>query len=199
MTTASLAAGFADPARQSQQMFRAAMWAMARPGTMQPLVSSLAPPAPLTPELAALALSLVDFETPIWLDDGLSAVPEVAEFLRFHTAARILEAPQEAVFALVSDPASMPPLSAFAQGEPDYPDRSATLLVAVAALVDGPFVLAGPGIDGTLSFGASPLPDDFAAQMDANRAGFPLGVDLILAAPGAVLGLPRSVRLVGRT
>lgn len=198
MTTASLAAGFADPPRQSQQMFRAAMWAMARPGTAQPLATSLAPPAPLTPELAALALTLVDFETPLWLDAPLAAVPEVAEFLRFHTSARIVTAPEEAAFALVSDPLTMPPLAAFAQGEPDYPDRSVTLLVAVATLADGPFTLEGPGIKDTCGFGAAPLPADFAAQMEANRAGFPLGVDLILAAPGAVLGLPRSVRLTGR-
>lgn len=198
MTTASLAPGFADPARDSQTMFRAAMWAMARPGKVQPLKTALAPPAPLTPELAALALSLVDFETSIWLDAPLTARPEVAEFLRFHTSARIVTAPQDAAFALVSDPATMPPLSAFAQGEPDYPDRSATLLVAVASLADGAFTLSGPGIEGVATFGAAPLPADFAAQMEDNRAGFPLGVDLILAAPGAVLGLPRSVRLTGR-
>lgn len=30
------------------------------------------------------------------------------------------------------------------------------------------------------------------AQLAENRAGFPLGVDLILTAPGRVAGLPRS-------
>ncbi|OYZ98049.1 MAG: phosphonate C-P lyase system protein PhnH [Rhizobiales bacterium 17-65-6] len=195
MSTASLAAGFADPARQSQHVFRAMMWAMARPGTPEPLDTILTPPAPLTPELAALALCLLDFETPVWLDASLAEVSEVAEFLRFHTSARIVPTPAEAAFALISDPRAMPPLAAFAQGEPDYPDRSCTLLMAVSALENGPLMLEGPGIDGTRAFGATPLPEDFVAQMAANRAGFPLGVDLVLAAPGAVLGLPRSVRL----
>jgi alpha-D-ribose 1-methylphosphonate 5-triphosphate synthase subunit PhnH len=40
------------------------------------------------------------------------------------------------------------------------------------------------------------MPQHFAAQWRANRAAFPRGVDLILAAPDGVAALPRSTRLV---
>lgn len=191
--TARLAAGFADPVHDSQRTFRALMRAMAEPGVPVPLASDLAPPPPLSPEMAAAALALVDYETPVFLDRTLAAAPEVARFLRFHTGAPIVAEPREARFALIGDGAALPDLALFAQGEPDYPDRSATLIVQVAELGGDALALEGPGIAGRRPFGAAPLPADFAARLAANRAGFPLGVDLILCGPGTVAGLPRSV------
>ncbi|WP_029004337.1 phosphonate C-P lyase system protein PhnH [Azorhizobium doebereinerae] len=191
----ALALGFADPVRDSQAAFKALMWAMAQPGDVVPLDTRLAPPAPLTPEMAASALALIDYETPVWLDPALAAAPETADFLRFHTGAPLTGDPAAARFALVADPAALPAFDSFAQGEPDYPDRSTTLILAVERFDAAPLVLEGPGIKGWRGFGAHPLPADFAARLAANRALFPLGLDLILTAPGAVAALPRSVRL----
>ncbi|MFS8035663.1 phosphonate C-P lyase system protein PhnH [Xanthobacter sp. AM11] len=188
------AAGFADPVHDAQATFSALMWAMAQPGRPVALATRLAPPPPLSPELAAAALALFDYETPVFLDAPLAAVPEVALFLRFHTGAPLVSEPAGARFALVADAAHLPDLALFPQGEPDFPDRSATVIAAVETLSDAPLLLEGPGIAGTRGFGAAPLPGDFAARLRANRAVFPLGVDLILCAPGAVAGLPRSVR-----
>ena len=56
--------------------------------------------------------------------------------------------------------------------------------------------LAGPGIVGTQSFAAGPLPNDFGAQLIANRALFPRGVDVIITTDDAVAALTRSVRVV---
>ncbi len=191
----SFAKGFTDAPRDSQRAFKALMWAMARPGKSEPFATKLAPPSPLTPELAAIALTLLDYETNVWLDPPLAQAQAVLQFLRFHTSARIVDAPAQARFALISDAANMPDLSVFAQGEPEYPDRSTTLIVAVKRIAHAGFRIEGPGIKGTASFGAEPLPRDMAEWLRANRAQFPLGVDLILAAPGEVMGLPRSVRL----
>lgn len=191
---AAPAAGFTDPVHDAQAAFSALMWALAQPGLPVPLKSDLSPPAPLSPEMAAAALALLDYETPVFLDAALAAAPGVAPFLRFHTGAPLVADPAAARFALIADAAALPDFSLFAQGEADYPDRSATLLVQVAAFGDGPLRLEGPGIDGTRGFGATPLPADFSARLAANRAGYPLGVDLILCADGAVAGLPRSVR-----
>lgn len=195
MSALALSPGFQDPPRESQRTFRALMDAMARPGTPQKLETRLAPPAPLTPELAALALTLLDFETAVWLDAPLAGAPGVVDFLRFHTSARIVADPGEAQFALIAGSAAFPPFAIFAQGEPDYPDRSATLLLAVEALADGPLVLEGPGLAAPQRAGARPLPPDFADRLAENRALFPLGIDLVLAAPGEILALPRSVRV----
>lgn len=191
----SLSAGFADPVFDAQAVFRAAMWALARPGRSEPVNAGLAPPTPLSPEAAALALALCDYETPIWLDAALAAVPEVANFLRFHTGAAIVDDPGAARFAIISDPLEMPDFSAFPQGSPEFPDASATLIVQVAGFSDARFILEGPGIKGKTLFGATPLPEDFTARMAANRVLFPLGVDLLLAGAGGVAGLPRSLTI----
>lgn len=192
--SSALAPGFGDPVHAAQRTFSALMWAMAEPGRVVPLAADLTPPAPLTPELGAVALALLDYETPVFLGGRLGAQPEVTDFLRFHTGApRVLDA-AEARFAFFCTGEELPSFTAFAQGEPDNPDRSATLVVNVARFAEGPLSLFGPGIEGHRGFGAEPLPADFAARLEANAAGFPLGIDLILCAPGAVAGLPRTVR-----
>ncbi|UDQ90336.1 phosphonate C-P lyase system protein PhnH [Xanthobacter autotrophicus] len=198
---APLAAGFADPVHDAQCSFAAVMRAMAEPGLAVPLASDLDPPAPLSREAAACALALLDYETPVFLDAALSAAPAVAAFLRFHTGAPVVDDPAAARFALIADGAALPDFGAFAQGEPDYPDRSATLIVQVQELGAGALVLAGPGIKGRRSVSAAPLPADLPARLAANRALYPLGIDLILTAQGpdglgAVMGLPRSVKPV---
>ncbi len=196
---AALAPGFRDPVRDAQAVFRAAMEALARPGTIRALPADLPqPPAPLTPGLGAIALALADHEAPLWLDAPLAAAPAVAEWLRFHSGAPVTADPASAAFALVADPPRCPPLAAFAQGTPDYPDRSATLVLAVAALATGSegLPLEGPGIRGRARLAAAPLPPDFRERLERNRAGFPLGVDHLLAAAASVAGLPRSARVV---
>ncbi|MDQ0509730.1 phosphonate C-P lyase system protein PhnH [Ancylobacter amanitiformis] len=190
---AALSAGFDDPVFDAQASFRAAMWALARPGRVERLDARLAPPAPLLPEAAALALALCDYETPIWLDAPLAAAPAVGAFLRFHTGAPIVEEPGAARFALIADPRGLNDFTAFPQGSPDYPDASVTLILQVESFGKSDLVLEGPGIKGTAGFGAAPLPVDFVARMAANRALFPRGVDLLLAGAGGVAGLPRSV------
>lgn len=188
-----LAPGFADPVHDAQGTFRAVMDALARPGLPRRLEAGLEPPAPLTPELAAIALALTDADTPVWLDSGLAAAPEVAAYLRFHTGAPLTDDPARAAFALIRDPARCPPFVRFALGTPAYPDTSTTLVLALHTITAGEGLrLTGPGIDGTTRIALAPLPERFVAQLAGNRAGFPLGIDLILTAPGRVSGLPRS-------
>lgn len=189
----TLALGFENPVADAQGCFRSVMDALARPGLVKPLASTLLPPEPLTPELASIALSLADPDAPLWLDATLARSPEIRDYLRFHTGARIVEDPRDAAFALVVEPASMPALGAFAQGTDAYPDRSTTIVIAVETLAgDGALVLTGPGVNGVARLSVAPLPADFIAQIDDNRAGFPRGVDLIFVADGRVAALPRS-------
>ena len=69
-------------------------------------------------------------------------------------------------------------------------------MLALDTITDGQGLsLSGPGVRGTVRVAPGPLPDGFAAQLGENRADFPLGVDLILTAPGRVAGLPRSTTI----
>ncbi len=191
-----LAPAFEDPALASQAVFRTVMEAMARPGLARPLTCPLAAPPPLLPTAAAVALSLLDYETPFWLDEALADAHEVAAWIRFHTGASQVADRARAAFGFVSAPAAMPPFEVFQAGSIEYPDRSTTLVLQVARFGQGEaLTLRGPGIAGTRSFSAQPLPPDFRARLLANREMFPRGLDLILVSPDAVAALPRSLRV----
>ncbi len=192
------ALAFADPVFDSQAVFRRIMRAMAVPGTIFPCGEALTPPAPLAPAAAAALLTLADFETPLWIAPSFAAANRgaVAAYLTFHTGAPLAPSPETAAFALIDLAADGLRLERFAQGTAEYPDRSTTVVAQGAALGEGPALrLAGPGVAGEAELRAAPLPPDFLAQWAANRAGFPLGVDLILAAGTQLACLPRSVAL----
>ncbi len=172
------------------------MQSMAEPGTLHPVPHDLSPPAPIWWTMAAIAATLCDADTPIWLDGSLSAVAQVVKWIGFHTGAPMVPQPDQATFAFIGDVAAMPALADFAQGTDSYPDRSGTLVLAVQSLDSGPeFSLSGPGIRTSQSLQFAPAPSGFIEQWTANGAQFPCGVDLILAAPGAVACLPRSTRV----
>lgn len=191
-----IAGGFADPVFDAQAIFRAVMDAMARPGTIQPARAATRPPQPLSPVAAAVALTLCDNDTPLWLDARLKQSPAAASWLGFHAGAPLADAPADAHFALVADPAELMALENFPQGTQEYPDRSTTLILQVDTLSGGEaLILEGPGIDGAARFAPSPLPRHFVEQWKQNRARFPRGVDLVLVAPEGIACLPRSTRI----
>lgn len=194
---APLASGFADPVHDAQACFRAIMNAMARPGRRHALPAcGLKPPAPLSPAAAAIALTLFDYDTAIWLDRPLSASEDVKAFLRFHTGAPIVCEPVEAAFALVSDPAHMIPLASFNQGSAEYPDTSTTVILTGQSFSDRENVtLTGPGLKESEPFAAEPLPPVFWDQVTANGRQFPRGVDLVFAGRNEIAALPRSTRI----
>ncbi|WP_417687531.1 phosphonate C-P lyase system protein PhnH [Roseibium sp.] len=195
--TARLAPGFADPVQDAQKCFRAVMQAMARPGTLQSFLPPLSQvPAPLTPMAAAIALTLLDYDTPFWLDPALAHSPDAVAFLRFHTGAPVVDMPVDAAFALVSTPEKLTNLANFAQGTPEYPDRSATIILMGQSFT-GPqgLELSGPGIKSVTRFGTTPVPASFWTQMQANNAQFPRGVDVIFAGKTELAAISRSTSI----
>jgi alpha-D-ribose 1-methylphosphonate 5-triphosphate synthase subunit PhnH len=148
------------------------------------------------PAAAAIALTLCDQDTPVWLDAALRASPDVAAWLRFHCGTKIVDESAAASFAFAADPRALPAFESFNLGSADYPDRATTLVLCVTSLRSGAeLMLEGPGIKTRQSLRAAPLPDDLAARLAANHALFPRGVDLILASANEIAALPRSVRL----
>jgi alpha-D-ribose 1-methylphosphonate 5-triphosphate synthase subunit PhnH len=190
--------GFAHQVFDAQASFRAIMDAMANPGRIETLSVHPDAPASLAPALAAAALTLIDHDTPVFLDRSFAQDREIAASLSFHTGCRFVADPAQAAFALIGDPEHSPELASFAQGTLEYPDRSTTLLFQVEKLESqGAMRLAGPGILGVRTFGAEKLPPAFCDQLGANRERFPRGVDLLLCCGDRLAGLPRSTRVEG--
>ncbi len=192
----ALKPGFDDLVMDSQRSFRALLGAMARPGN--PVTLDCAPdaPEPMLPAAGAACLTLLDLDTPLWLGAQARESEALRRYLAFHCGCPLVEQPAEAAFALVVDPLTMPPLSAFGQGTAEYPDRSTTVIIQVRALhVEGQALLRGPGIANSQRFDATPLSLDFWDQVRANHETFPLGVDLLFATADRVAALPRSTSL----
>lgn len=187
--SAPLTAGFADSARDAARAFRQVLDAMARPGRIVTL-DCVAAPSPCSGAAATVLLVLADATTPLHLA-GAHDCAGLREWCAFHLGAPLC-APRDAAFALGTWQA-LGPLIAYSQGTPDYPDRSATLIVECADLRNKGARLTGPGIDGSAWLN---LPD--MAALQANAARFPLGCDLIFTCGSTLAALPRSTRIEAR-
>lgn len=189
----TLAPGFADPVHSSQQAFRLLIDALARPGRIQRLPAPPEKVAGLGPAAAAIALTLLDFETPVWLDkDSL----EATHFLRFHCNCAIVGDARRARFAFAKGFDNLPSLDAFSLGTDIEPENATTLIVEVDDLyADGPLVLTGPGIERQHRLGVSGFDTDRIAERVALAELFPRGLDVFLTCGERVAGLPRTTRI----
>jgi alpha-D-ribose 1-methylphosphonate 5-triphosphate synthase subunit PhnH len=184
MTTDTLIGpGFSDPVFQSQGAFRALLAALAEPGIRQHMDDGITPPESLHAATATALLTLADYETPIWLPPPLREGPAGA-WLRFHCGAALVTEPGKAAFAVIDGLSSAPD---------QFPDRSTTVIVQCTDLEGGQAVtLTGPGIAASRVIAPAGLRAGFWAEVAANNACYPLGIDLLLSHANAVFGLPRS-------
>ena len=198
-TIAELPAGFADKVLSAQSTFRSVMDAMARPGNIQRIAVATGGPSPLMRGAAAIALTLFDHDTPIWLDAAMSETADVAKWLKFHTGAPVITDSSISNFAIIGDPGALPALDRFAFGSNEYPDRSTTLILQIASLTEGArYKLQGPGIDGTALMQAVIEPADLFERLGINAALFPRGIDVVLVADDAIVAIPRTTRLAAK-
>jgi alpha-D-ribose 1-methylphosphonate 5-triphosphate synthase subunit PhnH len=145
---------------------------------------------PLGDAAAAIALTLCDMDTPIWLDSGLA---RCADYLRFHCGAPQAAAPGDAHFAFISDPSALPALDTFALGSDEYPDRSTTLVVEIAGLRAGKgHTLSGPGIAGSARLAVAGLPDGFWRERETLAVLMPRGLDVIFTCGPRLAVVPRT-------
>ena len=186
MNSDALAGGFTDPARDAARAFRAALTALSQPGRIEALTGAI-PPSPLSVAAGTLLLVLADATTGIYLAPSHD-IAAVRDWITFHTGAHF--ATVELASLAVGRWPDLLPLDRFAIGLPDYPDRSATLIVEMPDLTAQGAQLSGPGIATTAHLS---LPDIAAFQ--ANRLLFPLGLDFFLTCGAHVAGLPRTTKV----
>jgi len=220
--------GFDDPVKDSQRSFRIILNALSQPGTVGHLdaVPLNQAPSTWTEATWAVAMTLLDGDTRVWLSPSL-ATPVALASLQFHTSCPISQKPGEADFVFVGHPIEQPDWSSLRQGEAEFPDLSATVIlqvpgievfeprnpsgeestapnfaasVAPSVAPSSTWELRGPGIAQTQLLRLQhdpedPWPEKLRHAMVANRARFPLGVDLLLVWRDLVCALPRSTRV----
>ena len=187
--TGALSPGFADPVHDAQRCFRAILDAMSHPGRLA-RVDGVTPPAPLNVAAGAVLLTLVDHETPLWLDPAAMAAKD---WLAFHCGAPVHGNPAACAFALAL---TLPDPARFDAGTHEEPETAATIVCQVASFSHGrTYRLAGPGLREPICMTVDGLPDNFASIWQRNHALFPRGIDLILCAGDRLTALPRTVAL----
>jgi alpha-D-ribose 1-methylphosphonate 5-triphosphate synthase subunit PhnH len=187
-----LKTGFHAPVLDAQSSFRAILIALSFPGRVLDIPAPLEAPDGWPSALAAAALTLLDADTPVYLDAAARNASAEA-FIRFHAGAPIVDAPRDAQFAILLD-LDGADFDAFRIGEDQYPDRSATLLCAVADFTSGTRMrLTGPGVKTVQDIAPNGLGAAFWKAWARNQALYPLGYDVVFAAGSAVVGLPRTV------
>lgn len=171
-----------------QATFRAVLDGFARPGTVVPLGDAHASAHVVL--LAAL------------LDESVTLADPHALLSPDHR--RVIAAPDappaQARFVLLDGREPAAPALQPALGSLASPELGATLVLLVNGLSTAPgLTLHGPGIDGTRSLQAAGLHPSWLTRRATWVNAFPLGVDLVLAAPRAVAALPRSTRITDVT
>lgn len=189
--------GFHDAALGSQAVFRTALSALSHPGRVIEMPDVSALPRQGHGAAALLLQALVDSDCAVWLSPTLAA-SDAAAWLRFHTGCHWATSPAAARFLWVAEGNELPPLASLDAGTDEYPDQSATCVIelqALGAAGTDALMLTGPGIATEQTLTARGLPGDFVDQWDANHRRFPRGVDLFLATPTHIAGLPRTTRV----
>jgi len=196
--TESYTGGFANPVFEAQSTFKTLMDCMARPGTIETVDAPSAPPSPMGAGAGAVALTLCDHDTPVYLSPALTEAG-VQGWLAFQTGSLLIENRGEAAFAFFEKGAALPALSTLSMGTQEYPDRSTTIVAELSDLRGGPLLmLSGPGIDGETTIAPRGLPPHFEDMWRENVVLYPRGVDLVLVSGPNILCLPRTTKIAKR-
>jgi alpha-D-ribose 1-methylphosphonate 5-triphosphate synthase subunit PhnH len=193
MSDTAMSAGFADAVFDSQRTFRQLLDAMAQPGRIQQLSGAPALAA-VYPATLAICLTLLDFETRLWLDPAVRD-SRTLHYFSFYCNSPLVEAADKADFAVVTDSAAMPPLTQFMTGSDENPERSTTLIVQVQAIAaHSGLRLHGPGIADYREVAVAGVPAAFWNQLQESRQWFPRGIDVLFTQADQVVAMPRTTQ-----
>lgn len=187
-------------AQESQETFRAVLDVMSRPGTLRALPAPRGEDGRWGAALVALQ-ALLDHEVSFHVVDP---DPLPAEQLLRRTGSRSAPLAQ-ADFVLASGASAVAAIQGAKEGPFEEPERSATVVLAVDALLtdglDGvlgttTLELRGPGIRDCARLMVLGADEAAFAALEERNATFPHGIDVILVTPaGVVSALPRSTHI----
>lgn len=187
----ALLPGFPEPILDAQRTFRRLLDAMAHPGSIV-RVDALPPaPAPFGPALAAVCLTLLDHETPIWSD--LAVDSPALGWLRFHCGVTRSVTREAIRYAIVTRAQELTDLSEFACGDAERPEQSATVILEVGTLMAGTGMrLTGPGIRTEAFFDVKGVSEGFWEARRHQCREYPAGIDLIFCCGSHLAAIPRT-------
>lgn len=186
--------GFRHPVTESQYTFRQILRAFSHPGRVIPLEVELSVPGPLHRVTGAICLTLLDHETPLWVNP--KNISALEDWLRFHCGCPIVDVPSDATFALLLDGSEEFDLNPFPPGEEEFPEKSATLIIQVKDFQTGTGrTFRGPGVRTTERLRVEGLSEAFWGEWWKNHKRYPLGIDVLLSSSKAIVGLPRTVEV----
>jgi alpha-D-ribose 1-methylphosphonate 5-triphosphate synthase subunit PhnH len=189
---ANVSAGFRDQVADSQTMFRCILDATSHPGRVLEVSADLLAPADagMSCAMTAFALTLLDFETPVWLDPNFAPA---GDFIRFHCGAPLVDKPNKSRFAFTGDAKRLPDPGDFDLGTPDFPERSTTLVIEVTDLAEAPGVrLRGPGIQTSAPLHIEGISSAFWKKRADLAPLFPLGLDIVFTSGRRIAVVPRT-------
>lgn len=186
----------ADSAVGAQRVFRGVLEALSYPGRTVAIPPLAGAPAALGGGLAAVALTLLDEDTPVWAHPTLANDAEAMACLAFHAGVRPVADSMDAAF-VIATPDTIPSWRDLRLGTDEAPHESATILLdARQPGAGGRFTATGPGIDGSITIDAPWAPADFVTTWRHNGELFPRGVDLVAVTDESIVALPRTSAVV---
>lgn len=177
----------------SQQVFRAVLEALARPGTPMTLAHR---PLEVLPAAVVPVFALADLTTAVCVledaGDPWGAAVTTA------TSAPTWPAEMARLVAAVR-PVSEDEVRGFARGSAAAPEDAALVALGVRDVHGGPrqWTLSGPGVRGTASIAPQGLPAGFVTARAEAVDAYPAGIDVLLVTDdGRVVGLPRTTAII---
>lgn len=183
--------GFESEGRDSQKVFRQLLSALSNPGKIVDMDIDLLPPDGIHPAAAAVLLTLLDFDTPLWSD--LDNDTKEMQWIRFHTGAPYVYSRNRAVFALHADYDTLDNLDRFNTGTAAAPHQSTTLIVQTRGMDgSGRIRLSGPGVKSETFLKLKGVKEPFLLERIRLQKAYPLGIDLFFTWNRSLVSVPRS-------
>jgi alpha-D-ribose 1-methylphosphonate 5-triphosphate synthase subunit PhnH len=179
-----------DPSWGSQHTFRAIFEAMENPGQLITVRHNPYAPEVFNSAAAATWLTLLENDTCLWTD--IDWKNPAIDWLQIGCGSSIVTEPCMANFAIVTQPATMPPLDSFRVGRHEYLEKATTMLIQVDDIL--------PTTDNTYSTIAvnktdrlvlKGVPDPFWYQWRQLSRRYPLGIDIIFTCDDVLMALPK--------
>jgi alpha-D-ribose 1-methylphosphonate 5-triphosphate synthase subunit PhnH len=182
--------GFDDPALGSQQTFRAILDAMEHPGQLITIRENPRAPNVFNSASAAACLTLLNEGIPAWTDVDWRS-PAIS-WLQFGCGCSVVTQPSMASFALITQPASMPPLDYFRIGRYQYSEKATTMIIQVHDIIAAPADKYSNILKNkTARLELKGVSENFWYQWRQLSRLHPLGMDIFFTCDDVMTALPK--------